>query len=48
MFEEVRISTFPDGTIYLIQSCKNEEGFYQDIILTEANELLLGDEYLLF
>lgn len=48
MFEDVGILTFPDGTEQLVQSFLQEDGFYHDLILTEDNELLFGDEYLPF
>ena len=48
MFEDIHIVTFPDGTEQLVQSFLQEDGFYKDLILTEDNELLFGDEYLPF
>ena len=47
-YEDVRGVTFPNGTEQLIQSFHQEDGFYHDLILTENNELLFGDEYLPF
>lgn len=48
MFEEVHLMEFFDGTKQLIQSVRREDGLYQDLILTEENELLWGDIYLPF